>query len=132
MSTARGPITPSNPYPNATSCSGTGAGRPLSATRRIIPLATCCRASGIPRKASSIRRRQVNRFLIVRLGSLGDVVHGIPVAAALRQEFPMSRIDWMVDPRYVELLNLVAGLDRRIAVDPRAIKHGTARRRFRQ
>jgi heptosyltransferase I len=74
----------------------------------------------------------MNRFLIVRLGSLGDVVHGIPVAAALRHEYPTSRIDWMVDPRYVELLNLVVGLDRRIGVDPRAIKRGEARRRFRQ
>jgi len=74
----------------------------------------------------------VNRFLIVRLGSLGDVVHGIPVAAALRHEYPASRIDWMVDPRYVELLNLVVGLDRRIGVDPRAIRRGEARRRFRQ
>jgi len=74
----------------------------------------------------------VNSFLIVRLGSLGDVVHGIPVAAALRQEFPSSRIDWMVDPRYVELLNLVSGIDRRIPVDPRAIKHGEGRRKFRE
>ena len=74
----------------------------------------------------------MNSFLIVRLGSLGDVVHGIPVAAALRHEFPASRIDWMVDPRYVELLNLVVGLDRRIGVDPRAVKHGQARRRFRE
>ena len=74
----------------------------------------------------------MNSFLIVRLGSLGDVVHGIPVAAALRHEFPTCRIDWMVDPRYVELLNLVVGLDRRIGVDPRAIKHGPARQRFRE
>ena len=74
----------------------------------------------------------MNSFLIVRLGSLGDVVHGIPVAAALRHEFPASRIDWMVDPRYVELLNLVAGLDRRIGVDPRAIKHGRPRQQFRE
>ena len=74
----------------------------------------------------------MNSFLIVRLGSLGDVVHGIPVAAALRQEFPASRIDWMVDPRYVELLNLVVGLDRRIGVDPRAVKRGRARQRFRE
>jgi len=74
----------------------------------------------------------VNSFLIVRLGSLGDVVHGIPVVAALRQEFPTSRIDWMVDPRYVELLNLVVGLDRRIGVDPRAVKRGRARQHFRE
>src|SRR4026209_1283115 len=74
----------------------------------------------------------MNRFLIVRLGSLGDVVHGIPVAAALRHEYPTTRINWMVDPRYVELLNLVVGLDRRIGVDPRAAKRGPERRRFRQ
>jgi len=74
----------------------------------------------------------VNSFLIVRLGSLGDVIHGIPVAAALRQEFPSARIDWMVDPRYVELLDLVQGIDRRIAVDPRAIRHREGRRRFRE
>ena len=73
----------------------------------------------------------MNRFLIVRLGSLGDVVHGIPVAAALRAEYPNARIDWMVDPRYVELLNLVSGLDRRIPVDPRALYRG-GRGRFRE
>ena len=74
----------------------------------------------------------MNNFLIVRLGSLGDVVHGIPVAAALRQEFPSARIDWMVDPHYVELLNLVEGIDRRVPVDPRAIKKGPGRQRFRE
>lgn len=60
-----------------------------------------------------------HRFLIVRLGSLGDVIHGIPVAAALRERFPAARIDWMVDPRYVDLLGLVSGLDACIPVDPR-------------
>jgi heptosyltransferase-1 len=74
----------------------------------------------------------VNSFLIVRLGSLGDVIHGIPVAAALRNEYPTGRIDWMVDPHYVELLGLVKGIDRRVAVDPRAIKHGEGRARFRE
>jgi heptosyltransferase-1 len=74
----------------------------------------------------------MNRFLIVRLGSLGDVIHGIPVAAALRTEFPKGRIDWMVDPKYIELLDLVTCIDRRIGVDPRAIKHGAGRERFRE
>ena len=58
-------------------------------------------------------------FLIVRLGSLGDVIHAIPAAAALRAAFAGARIDWLVDPRYVELLNLVEGIDRRIPVDTR-------------
>ena len=60
-----------------------------------------------------------HRFLIVRLGSLGDVIHGIPVAAALRERFPVARIDWLVDPRYVPLLDLVQGLDVRIPVSTR-------------
>jgi len=59
------------------------------------------------------------RFLIVRLGSLGDVIHGIPVAAALRAAIPDAQIDWLVDPRYVEVLDLVPVLSRRIGVNPR-------------
>jgi len=61
----------------------------------------------------------IHRFLIVRLGSLGDVIHGIPVAAALRERYPFARIDWMVDPRYVALLGLVRGLNAAIPVNPR-------------
>jgi heptosyltransferase-1 len=61
------------------------------------------------------------RFLIVRLGSLGDVVHAIPAAAALRHAFPAAHIDWMVDPRYVELLRLVESVDTVIPIDPRAL-----------
>ncbi len=60
-----------------------------------------------------------HRFLIVRLGSLGDVIHGIPVAAALRERYPSSRIDWLVDPKYTEVLRLVKGLNAAIPVDPR-------------
>jgi heptosyltransferase-1 len=60
-----------------------------------------------------------HHFLIVRLGSLGDVIHGIPAAAALRRTHPRARIDWLVDPRYVDLLDLVECLDYRIPFDPR-------------
>lgn len=74
----------------------------------------------------------MNRFLIVRLGSLGDVIHGIPVAAALKHAYPHARVDWMVDPRYLELLELVTCVDRAIPVDPRAIKRGAGRAQFKQ
>jgi heptosyltransferase I len=67
------------------------------------------------------------KFLIVRLGSLGDVVHAIPAAAALRHTYPAARVDWMVDPRYVELLDLVESIDTRIPVDPRALGRGSGR-----
>jgi lipopolysaccharide heptosyltransferase I len=62
-----------------------------------------------------------HRFLIVRLGSMGDVIHAIPAAAALRARFPEARIDWLVDPRYVALLEMVQGIDSRIAVNTRRL-----------
>lgn len=55
-------------------------------------------------------------ILIVRLGSLGDIIHAIPAAAAIRRAHPDARIDWLVDVRNRELLDLVPVIDRRIAV----------------
>ncbi len=56
------------------------------------------------------------RVLIVRLSSLGDVVHAIPVAAALRNAFPEARIDWVVDERYQEFVELITVIERRFAL----------------
>jgi len=44
------------------------------------------------------------RFLLVRLGSMGDVIHALPAASALRDTFPGARIDWAVDPKWARLL----------------------------
>ena len=44
------------------------------------------------------------RFLLVRLGSLGDIIHALPAAAALRATFPAARIDWAVEPNWARLL----------------------------
>jgi lipopolysaccharide heptosyltransferase I len=59
-------------------------------------------------------------FLIVRLGALGDVVHAIPVAAALRRAFPSARVDWLVSARHREILDLVPVIDRRLAINDRS------------
>lgn len=61
----------------------------------------------------------MNRVLLVRLGALGDIVHAMPVAAALRASFPAARIDWVTHPAYVSLLGLLHGLDSVIAIDTR-------------
>jgi lipopolysaccharide heptosyltransferase I len=54
--------------------------------------------------------------LIVRLGALGDIVHAVPAAAALRRAWPHARIDWLVDARHRALVDLVTVVDRVIAV----------------
>jgi len=40
------------------------------------------------------------RFLVLRLGSLGDIVHTFPAIAALRETFPAAEIVWMTHPRW--------------------------------
>jgi lipopolysaccharide heptosyltransferase I len=62
---------------------------------------------------------ELPRFLIVRLGALGDVVHAIPVAAALRRAFPDARIDWLVSAKHREILDLVPVIDRRLVINDR-------------
>jgi len=44
------------------------------------------------------------RFLVVRLGSLGDIVHTFPAVAGLRATFPTGEIVWLTHPRWVELV----------------------------
>ena len=81
--------------------------------------------SGVSRTGETDANNQ-SRFLIIRLGSLGDVIHGIPSAAALRRRFPQAHIEWLVDPRYAGLLDLVECIDRPIAFDPRGLRIGGA------
>ncbi len=72
------------------------------------------------------------RFLIVRLGSLGDVIHAIPAVAALKRRYPAGSIDWVVDPRYVDLVKLVTVVGAVYPFDPRrALAALTAWRRLR-
>lgn len=44
------------------------------------------------------------RFLLVRLGSLGDIIHALAAASALRDAFPEARIDWLIEPKWRRLL----------------------------
>ena len=55
-------------------------------------------------------------ILVVRLSALGDVVHAIPAAAALRRAFPLAQIDWLVEARHRAIVDLVTGIDRVVVV----------------
>jgi lipopolysaccharide heptosyltransferase I len=60
----------------------------------------------------------LTKILLVRLSALGDIVHAVPVAAAIRRAFPHTAIDWLVDVRYREMVDLVSVIDRAISVNP--------------
>lgn len=44
------------------------------------------------------------RFLVLRLGSLGDIVHTFPAVAGLRETFPQAGIIWLTHPRWTFLV----------------------------
>src|SRR3954471_172481 len=46
----------------------------------------------------------MERILIVRLSTMGDLINSLPVAAALRIQKPDAIIDWVVEERWSELL----------------------------
>jgi len=47
------------------------------------------------------------RFLVVRLGSLGDLVHTLPAVSAIRRARADAEIDWLVDAVHLDFLSLV-------------------------
>lgn len=52
------------------------------------------------------------KILIVRVSSLGDVVHNMPMVADILRQVPDAQIDWVVEEAYVNLVRLNAGVRR--------------------
>jgi heptosyltransferase-1 len=50
------------------------------------------------------------RVLIVKLSSLGDVVHAMPVVHDIRGAHPQAVIDWVVEPGFAPLVRRVDGI----------------------
>jgi len=59
------------------------------------------------------------QILVVRLGSMGDVIAALPAVASLKHSIPHSKITWVIDPKWSLLLegnpyvDSVVHLDRR-------------------
>jgi lipopolysaccharide heptosyltransferase II len=53
-------------------------------------------------------------ILIILMGSLGDVARGLCLVAHLKAHRPLSRITWLVEPQWSELVRLNRQIDRLI------------------
>jgi heptosyltransferase-1 len=47
---------------------------------------------------------KIERLLIVRLSAMGDVIHTMYAAQALRAAFPQAMMGWLIEERWAELL----------------------------
>ncbi len=59
----------------------------------------------------------MDRFLFIRLSSLGDIIHTLPSFAALRRNFPEAIIRWAVEENGKEVLELVPGIDEIVVIE---------------
>lgn len=46
----------------------------------------------------------INQILIVKLSAIGDCIHALPVAYALKERFPEAEVTWIVEPPAYDLL----------------------------
>ncbi|WP_413193968.1 lipopolysaccharide heptosyltransferase I [Pararobbsia alpina] len=54
------------------------------------------------------------KILIVKVSSLGDVVHTTPVVADILAHEPDAQIDWLVEDGFIDLVRIVRGVRRAI------------------
>lgn len=62
------------------------------------------------------------RLLIVKLGSIGDIVHTLPSLAAIRRALPRAEVSWVVERRAAEILRDNPLIDQVIEVDTKALR----------
>ena len=59
------------------------------------------------------------KILIIRLSSLGDILHTLPAFSGLRAAYPDATIDWLVSNKCAFLLSAVEGIDALHILDTR-------------
>ncbi len=64
------------------------------------------------------------RILIVKLSSIGDIIHALPAVTAIRRALPDAHISWVAETRSAEILRGSPILDELIGIDTRSMRGG--------
>lgn len=62
------------------------------------------------------------KILIVKLGSIGDIIHTLPALSAIKKALPESEISWVVERRVAEVLRDNPKIDNLIETDTKAVR----------
>jgi len=62
------------------------------------------------------------RILVIRLGSMGDIIHTLPAAATLKHSFPAASLCWAIEPRWACLLKDNPFVDEIIPLERRSFR----------
>ena len=72
--------------------------------------------------AGILRYNRPMRVLLVKLSSMGDVLHNLPVVSDLARAYPEIEIDWVTEAPYADLLALHPNVRRVIPTHLRELK----------
>ena len=61
-------------------------------------------------------------ILIVKISSLGDIVHALPAAVYLKQVNPQCRIHWLAEEAFIEVLEPLPFIDRVLSLNMRRLR----------
>lgn len=56
------------------------------------------------KKGDILQQNEIKKILIIRLSALGDSIHTIPLAAALRKQYPTAQLDWIVEDKAAKFI----------------------------
>lgn len=73
---------------------------------------------------------EYRNILLIKMSSVGDVLHTLPFAAALRELFPQARISWLVHPQFAGFVPDPPLIDEVIYFDKAAFTKMTWGERF--
>jgi heptosyltransferase I len=65
------------------------------------------------------------KILIVKLSSIGDVVHTLPALAAIRRAMPQSEISWVVEKGSAEILRHNQFLNHLVEIDTKSLRRAS-------
>ena len=71
------------------------------------------------------------KILLIRVSSLGDVLHNMPIVADIKTHFPDAQIDWVVEEAYVSLVRLQPQVNKIIPYALRRWRKGLGRKETR-
>src|ERR1700693_5393430 len=73
-----------------------------------------------PLRRVAMSKRE-ERFLVVRLTALGDILHTVPAVAALRAAHASAKIDWVVERKWAPVLEGSPAINEVIPFDRRSL-----------
>ena len=66
--------------------------------------------------------KDYSNILIIKMSSLGDVIHALPTLYALRQNLPHAKITWAIHEQFASLLPGTPWVDEVIVIDKKQLK----------